>query len=229
MKKTIYEGESGILWRNGAIVRSLGTGKHRYSLWRNEKITTVNIQQQEYMCPVQEYSSKDNLTVRFAIRLNTRISNVIALRRALPEGTQEQFICNAAIDSARSFLLDVTLDELLARKSEFQGFVAKEAARKLKGIGVDLVDVSQISILIPRSLRQAFEAEMSIKKKALADLEEARGRTAVLRHLANAATMVENQPVLLQLLMGQKARQVQFQFVSDKTAKQERQEKPPRK
>lgn len=76
--------------------------------------------------------------------------------------------------------------------------------------------MSPPNLLIPRSLRQAFEAEVTARKRAVADLEEARGRTAVLRHLANAAARVEQQPALLQLLMGQKAKHVQFQFMAEK-------------
>ena len=197
-------------------MEQLAPGKHRYSFWRNEKVTTFITQDQEYICEIQEFSTLDNLTVRFSIHMRANITDVIAFRRALPEMTHEQYIRNVAIDSARAYVSNVSLDELLEHKLSLHERISNDVTKTLQQIGMSLIAVSPISILIPRSLRQAFEAELSVKKKAAADLEEARGRTAVLRHLANAATMVEKQPVLLQLLMGQKARQVQFQFDTTK-------------
>lgn len=216
MKKTIYEGDAGVLWRKGKIQKVLGNGRHRYSLWRGEKITTVNTQTQEYTCQVQDYATKDNLTVRFMIRLRVQVSDPAAFLRALPENTHGLFVQNAASDAARVFVAKYSLEDLLGKTVELREAAQREAGEKLREAGMEITELSPVSILIPRSLRQAYEAELVIKKKALAELEEARGRTAVLRHLANAATMVEKQPVLLQLLMGQKARQVQFQFDTTK-------------
>lgn len=216
MKKTIYEGEAVVLWREGKIQKVLASGRHRYSLWRNEKITTVNVQAQEYLCQVQDYATKDNLTVRFLVRLRAKVGGVAVFQRTLPEAAQELFVQNVAGDVAREFVSQYALDELLGKTRELREAIHTDAGEKLRACGIEIVDVSPISILIPRSLRQAYESELIIKKKAMAELEEARGRTVVLRHLANAATMVEKQPVLLQLLMGQKARQVQFQFDTTK-------------
>ncbi len=212
MKKTIYEGEVGIVWKNGVIVRRVNSGRHAYSLWRNEKITTVNIQRQEYLCQVQEYTTKDNLTVRFSVLVYAQIRDAIRFRKEIPEHTHEMYIKNQTCNSARSLFAAYTLDELLDKSDQLHILIAEKVSPKLKDIGIELIEIAPISVLIPRTLRQAFEAEISVRKRAVADLEEARGRTAVLRHLSNAAGMVEKQPVLLQLLMGQKARQVQFQF-----------------
>ena len=94
MKKTIYEGEAGVLWREGKIQKVLASGRHRYSLWRNEKITTVNVQAQEYLCQVQDYATKDNLTVRFLVRLRAKVGGVAVFQRTLPEAAQELFVQN---------------------------------------------------------------------------------------------------------------------------------------
>jgi hypothetical protein len=46
----------------------------------------------------------------------------------------------------------------------------------------------------------------------LADLEEARGRTAVLRHYANAAELIKDKPEIMQLMLGQKAKNIHIDF-----------------
>ena len=118
-------------------------------------------------------------------------------------------------DSARTHVATSTLDELLANDTSIDAVIYENTKKVLSDYGLTPLSVSPVSILIPRSLKVAFEAKISAQKKAEADLEEARGRTATLRHLANAADLVEKRPVLLQLLLGQKARNVQFTF--DKT------------
>ena len=113
----------------------------------------------------------------------------------------------------RAEVAALTLEELLEKDlSELQQRIMTEANERLKEVGLTIGRIEPLALLLPRSLRQAFEAEVVARKRAAADMEEARGRTAVLRHLANAARQVEQQPVLLQLLMGQKAKHVQFLF-----------------
>jgi hypothetical protein len=79
--------------------------------------------------------------------------------------------------------------------------------------------LSPLSVILPRNLKAAVEGELVARKKSQADLEEARGRTAVLRHYANAAKLVADQPELLKLLLGQKAKSLQVQFSDEKASK----------
>jgi hypothetical protein len=50
-----------------------------------------------------------------------------------------------------------------------------------------------------RWLKEVFAQVVSAKKEGLAALEKARGETAALRHLANAAKVLEDNPNLMQL------------------------------
>ncbi len=149
-----------------------------------------------------------------------QVSDASTLLKTTEYDTISDLIQNTVSDIARAYVATCTLDELLANDTTIDTVIQKEAGKVLNDYGMTLLSVSPISILIPRSLKVAFEAKISAQKKSEADLEEARGRTATLRHLANAADLVEKRPVLLQLLLGQKARNVQFTF--DKTDRKDK-------
>lgn len=212
MYKIIKEGECGVLWKKGKIAKVLEPGSHRYVWWLGERLDVVEVRPIDYLCQIQEYTTKDNMAVRFFIRASAKVSDAAQLMRSVEYLLLDSKVQSILSDVARKFVMTKTLDELLEGSANFNEVIFDSSVDSLKTIGVQLEAVSPVSILLPRSLKQAYEAMISAQKKSQADLEEARGRTATLRHLANAADMVEKRPILLQLLLGQKARNVQFQF-----------------
>ena len=53
--------------------------------------------------------------------------------------------------------------------------------------------------MFPGKLKDIFAQVVNARKEGLAALEKARGETASLRNLANAAKMIESNPNLMQL------------------------------
>jgi regulator of protease activity HflC (stomatin/prohibitin superfamily) len=213
MRKTVQEGFVGLLWKRGKIVRELPVGRHRYSAFLGQKIELVDVRSTQLATMLEEYATKDNLNVRCALTITYRVTNASTLARTTADSATLMRICMT--DALRSELSKLTLDELLPKINDVHASVERNLKLGLEKTGIAVEVLSPLNLLIPRSLRQAFEAEVTARKRAVADLEEARGRTAVLRHLSNAASQVEQQPALLQLLMGQKAKNVQFQFTSE--------------
>ncbi len=218
MRIIINEGEVGVMYTKGVISRVLQPGKHRYSYFMGQRMVKISTLVADHTTAVQEFGTSDNLLVRFLLRANTQITDPTTLLRTTRYEQVDEIVRNALADVATGVIASKTLDEVLENAAALHEQILNGCVEKLKARGITIIEVSPVSVLIPRSLRQAFEAQLVAKKKAVADLEEARGRTATLRHLANAAEMVENRPILLQLLLGQKARNVQFQFnEKDKT------------
>jgi hypothetical protein len=59
--------------------------------------------------------------------------------------------------------------------------------------------VSVKDIMFPGKLKETFAQVVAARKEGQASLEKARGETAALRNLANAAKMIESNPSLMQL------------------------------
>ncbi|MBI4316920.1 MAG: hypothetical protein HY675_00400 [Chloroflexi bacterium] len=55
--------------------------------------------------------------------------------------------------------------------------------------------------MFPGELKKVFSQVVKARQEGLAALEKARGETAALRNLANAARLVEEKPTLLQIRM----------------------------
>jgi regulator of protease activity HflC (stomatin/prohibitin superfamily) len=73
------------------------------------------------------------------------------------------------------------------------------ASGSRRQFGLELISISIKDIMFPGSLKDAFSQTARAKQEAQARLERARGETAALRNLANAARMFENNPNLFQL------------------------------
>jgi regulator of protease activity HflC (stomatin/prohibitin superfamily) len=66
-------------------------------------------------------------------------------------------------------------------------------------MGLSLLEVEIKDVMFPGELKKIFTQVVKARQEALAALERARGETAALRSLANAAHLIERNPALMQL------------------------------
>ena len=91
------------------------------------------------------------------------------------------------------------IDDLLRRRAEVPAQLKAIAGPRLEAIGVELQDASLRDLTFPGELKKIFTQVVKARQEGLAALEKARGETAALRNLANAAAMIERNPSLMQL------------------------------
>ncbi|GAC1639633.1 MAG: hypothetical protein NVS9B14_20910 [Candidatus Acidiferrum sp.] len=70
---------------------------------------------------------------------------------------------------------------------------------KAQALGLKLISADVKDIMFSGEMKKAFAQVIKAQKDGLAALERARGETAALRHLANAARTLNDNPNLLQL------------------------------
>lgn len=75
------------------------------------------------------------------------------------------------------------------------------AGEPVGALGLRLLAADIKDIMFPGELKRIFAQVVQAKQEGLAALEKARGETAALRNLANAARAVADNPALLQLRM----------------------------
>jgi hypothetical protein len=66
-------------------------------------------------------------------------------------------------------------------------------------LGLRLLKIEVRDLMLPGEIKRAFAQNITAQKEGLASLERARGETASLRSLANAARLMQDHPGLLQL------------------------------
>jgi regulator of protease activity HflC (stomatin/prohibitin superfamily) len=99
----------------------------------------------------------------------------------------------------REALAGRTADEVLAARAELGPTIKERSAGQLARLGVELLSVNVRDLMLPAELKRAFAGVVAARKEGEIALERARGETAALRNLANAARMLEDHPGLVQL------------------------------
>src|SRR5947208_8230625 len=91
--------------------------------------------------------------------------------------------------------MDALLDNLAAISPKLMELTSKKASE----FGLTLISADVKDIMLAGEMKKAFSQVVKAQKDGQAALEKARGETAALRSLANAARMMDDNPNLLQL------------------------------
>jgi regulator of protease activity HflC (stomatin/prohibitin superfamily) len=93
----------------------------------------------------------------------------------------------------------VSMDALLTQRLEIgAGLLARVQIAAAK-VGVTVQGVEVKDLMFPAEIKRAFAEVLKAKQEGQAALERARGETASLRSLANAARVLEDNPALMNL------------------------------
>lgn len=196
-KKTIvYNYEKGLLYKKGNFIKILDTGLYR--IFRSTSvIKKVDIRTRFITVPGQELLSADSITLKVSLTAQFEIADpVIALTKV--ENYQEAFYLILQI-ALRETVGAAAIDDILQNRKALLPKLLELSQDKARAIGINLMDVNIKDIMFPGELKKIFAQELEARKEGLAALEKARGETAALRNLANAAKMVQENPALLQL------------------------------
>ena len=197
-KQIIFEYESALLFKNGKFIRILEPGK--YWIWQ----PTATIQKAEQRLrvlslPGQEILTADNITIKISLSSQYQVSDV---KKAILGQESYTEVLHATLQLVlREIITSVTVDNLLGSRNEIGKKTLEICSPKLESIGLKLHTVDVKDIMFPGELKKVFAKVVEAQKEGLAILEKARGETAALRQLANAAKLLEENPSLMQLRM----------------------------
>ncbi len=195
-RQVVGESQVGLLYRNGRFVRRLPPGAYWLLRFRS-RVTLVDVRRRTAVVPGQEVLTRDNVPVRETLVLTFEVSDPdTALHRV--ESYHDALYAAAQL-ALRAAVAVRTVDELLERRAdlgrELVGQVSGEATAI--GLTVHLAEVRDFTF--PPEIRKAFAEVVRARQEGQAALERARGETAALRNLANAAKLMDDNPSLLSL------------------------------
>jgi regulator of protease activity HflC (stomatin/prohibitin superfamily) len=122
------------------------------------------------------------------------------------------YLYTAAQTAVREVVASLTIDALINQRVAIADDLRQRLAPLADTIGVQVRAVEVRDIMLAADLRRAFSETLKAKQQGLAALERARGESAALRNLANAARLLEEQPALVTLRF--------LQTLTDSAAKQ---------
>jgi regulator of protease activity HflC (stomatin/prohibitin superfamily) len=101
--------------------------------------------------------------------------------------------------AVRQIIASEPIDSLLEQRPQMGARLMELAAPKAEQLGLALERVDVKDLTLPGELKKLFTQVTKARQEGLAALERARGETAALRNLANAARLVSDNPALMQL------------------------------
>jgi len=195
-RATVLEYEKGLKYRKGKFLSILDAGQYWY-LSAFVMIHKVDVRPRFVSISGQELLSADGVTLKMSLAANYQVIDPnVAINKV--QNFEEALYLELQL-GIREIVGAVDIDTVLNNRDELAKRLMEKCQSKAKEIGLNLVSASIKDIMFPGKLKEMFAQVVSARKEGLAALEKARGETAALRNLANAAKMVESNPGLLQL------------------------------
>ncbi|MDQ1255561.1 MAG: hypothetical protein QG656_153 [Candidatus Hydrogenedentes bacterium] len=195
-RRVVFDYERGVLFRNGIFAGILEPGAYWYLPFRTA-IEKVDIRLRTVPVPSQEVLSADNVTLKITLCAQYTVTDPFTAVTKVEKFPDALYMTLQL--ALRELVGAADVDDVIAKRQAIgQGIFEKsEAAVRAYGLTLHRVDVKDI--MFPGDLKKIFAQVVNARKEGLAALEKARGETAALRSLANAAKLLENNPTLMQL------------------------------
>jgi regulator of protease activity HflC (stomatin/prohibitin superfamily) len=152
---------------------------------------------QHVTIPGQEVLSADNVSIRISLAAGYKISDPYLAVNQVANYQEALYLLLQL--NLRDVVGELPVEELLAKRNEISKKLFERSAEKASQIGLELQLVSIKDIMFPGELKNIFAQVVNAQKEGLAALERARGESAALRNLANAAKLLDENPNLWQL------------------------------
>ena len=193
---TIMEYQAGLLYRNGRFERLLKPGRY-WLLRRSNTVAKVDIRPKLAAVTGQEVVTADGVSFKLSLACRYVVAQPdIAINKV---EDYQQALYQVLQLSLREIVSSSTGDDLLRGRREIGERLMSLSAKPAEEFGLQLQSVNLKDITFPGDLKKIYSQVVLAQKEGQAALERARGETAALRNLANAARMVNENPSLIQL------------------------------
>ncbi len=193
---TIHDYERGLRYDRGQFVGLLAAGTHVVFRPIGE-IRVLDGRPVVATIDGQEVLTADGVNVKLSLATRYVIDDPVT---AVTSDQNFRVALHVILQlGLREAVAGRTADELLAARSEIGRTVLELTASRIASLGLELLSVEVRDLMLPAELKRAFAGVVAARKAGEAALERARGETAALRNLANAAGVLEQHPGLLQI------------------------------
>jgi len=202
----VPEGYAGLLYHKGKFAKVLSTGRHiRWG--RHFTLDAQDLRKAALLVAGQEVLTADNVGLKLSLLVTYQVTD--PAKAAHETQNWQGDVYNFAQLALRSVVSGVAVEALLNQRiaigAQLLARVQPEAAK----IGINVLAVEVKDVMFPAELKRAFADVLKAKQEGQAALERARGESASLRNLANAARVLEGNPALMNLRLMQSLTAVQ--------------------
>lgn len=204
-RQIVYQFQKALRFEYGALVGVLGPGRHTY--WKHRSsIHVFDMRPILQTLAGQEVLSQDSVPLRLSLSVTYEVEDLqkaVFSRASRSGGVGLDGAMMAAYEvfhyAIREVVSGLTVEHILSNPVATVAAIEDRAVPKLGGLGLKGISVVLRDLSLPGEFKKAFSQVVVARQEGLAALERARGETAALRSLANAARMIEDNPNLATL------------------------------
>lgn len=193
----LKEYERGVIFRLGRLVPNAAGPGLIFVFWPIYKMVRVSLRTVTLDVPPQDIITRDNVSVKVNAIVYFRVMNA---PRAIVEVENYLYATSQlAQTTLRSVLGQVDLDDLLSRREKLNVKLQEilDQHTDIWGIKVSLVEVKQVDL--PQEMQRAMAKQAEAERERRAKIIHADGEFQASAKLAEAAGVIDKEPIALQL------------------------------
>lgn len=192
----VPEGWAGLVYRHGLYVRRNNAGRH--VIWGHGwTMNLIDLRRASLLVAGQDVLTSDSVGLKFSLVVAYQIAEPIKAAHEAQNWMSELY--NLTQLALRGVVSGMAVEVLLAQKLEIGAQLLARVKVEAGKLGINVLAVEVKDVMFPADLKRAFAEVLKAKQEGQAALERARGETAALRNLANAARVLEGSPALMNL------------------------------
>ena len=149
----------------------------------------------------QEVLTADNVGLKISLLVTYQVTD--PAKAAHDTQNWQGDVYSGAQLALRAVVSGVAVEALLNQRFELGVQLLARVQPEAAKIGINVLAVEVKDVMFPAELKRAFADVLKAKQEGQAALERARGESASLRNLANAARVLEGNPALMNLRLMQ--------------------------
>jgi regulator of protease activity HflC (stomatin/prohibitin superfamily) len=192
----VYEYQKALRYKRGRYIATLGPGQYWVSSL-SSMIFPLDIRPEFTTIPGQDVLSADGVTVRVSLAAEFQVVDpYMAVNRNSNYRGSLYLLLQMGL---REIVSREKIDALLENRAGISAKLMELTTPKAADMGLKLISADVKDLMFPGEMKRVFAQVVKAQKEGQAALERARGETAALRNLANAARTIDDNPNLLQL------------------------------
>ena len=193
---TVYEYQKALKYTKGRYAGTLSPGQY-WILSFFSSIVPVDVRPEFISIPGQDVISADGVILKVSLAAEFQVADPnVAINKNANFRTSLYLSLQMAL---REIVGKEKIDVLVENRAGISTKLMELTSGKASEWGLKLISADVKDIMFPGEMKKAFAQVVKAQKDGQAALERARGETAALRSLANAARTMDDNPNLLQL------------------------------
>jgi len=191
------EYERAVVFRLGRVLKKEKGPGLVLIFWPIDKIVKVSLRVVTWEVPPQDIITRDNVSLKVNAVVYFRVVNAT---KAIIEVENFRFaVEQAAQTSLRTVLGEVELDDLLAQREKLNARLQTILDEHTETWGLKVTQVQVKQVDLPQEMQRAIAAQAEAERERRAKIISAEGEFQASEKLAQAATVLNREPIAITL------------------------------